>query len=211
MKTRLLDTALPSNESFSSDGSPSGNLTASEFRHLSKSKNIVIQKADKDNTIVILDRISYISVIEEVLNDHTEFSNLDIPAGKDINYVTNIEKRITSDLKLLKNEEVVDKAAYKNTKPAGSRPDVLYMLGKVYKKTKNGLTPFRSILSAIDIPSYKLSKLLLIFLTPLIQNEYTVTDSFYFTGEICKQDPNLNMASLDVDSLFNNIPLDEII
>ena len=95
--------------------------------------------------------------------------------------------------------------------PAGSRPGVLYVLGKDYKKTKNGLTPFRPILSAIDIPSYKLAKLLLTFLTPLIQNEYTVTDSFYFTEEICKRDPNLNMASLDVDSLFTNIPLDEII
>ena len=160
---------------------------------------------------MILDRISYISAIEEVLNDHIEFSNLDISAGKDINYITNIEKRIYSDLKLLKEEEVLDKNAYKNTKPAGSKPGVLYRLGKVYKKTKNGLTPFRPILSAIRIPSYKLAKFLLPFLRPLIQSEYTVTDSFHFTEEICKQDPNLNMASLDVDSLFTNIPLDEII
>ena len=68
----------------SSDQSPSENLTVSEFkalRHLSKNKNIVIQKADKDNTIVILDKISYISAIEEILNDLTKFSNLDIPAG----------------------------------------------------------------------------------------------------------------------------------
>ena len=102
----LLGSALSSYESFSSERSPSENLTASEFkalRHLSKNKNIVIQKADKGNTIVILDKISYISAIEEVLNDHTKFSNLDIPAGKEINYITNLEKRITSDLKLLKD------------------------------------------------------------------------------------------------------------
>ena len=37
---------------------------------------------------------------------------------------------------------------------------------------------------------------------PLIQNEYTVTDSFNFAEEICKQDANLYMASLDVDFLF---------
>ena len=46
---------------------------------------------------------------------------------------------------------------------------------------------------------------------PLTQNEYTVTDSFHFAEEICKQDPNLYMASLDVDSLFTNIPLDKTI
>ena len=64
----------------------------------------MIQKADKDNTMVILDKISYISVIEEILNDHIKFSNLNIPAGKEINYITNLEKRITSDLKLLKGK-----------------------------------------------------------------------------------------------------------
>ena len=77
------------------------------------------------------------------------------------------------------------------------------------KEAKNGLPPFRPILSAIGTPTYKLAKYLLPFLTPLTQNEYTVTDSFHFAEEICKQDPNLYMASLDVDSLFTNIPLDE--
>ena len=85
MKARLLDITLSSYESFSSDQGPSDDLPASEFkalRHLSKNKNIVIQKADKDNTIVILDKISYISAIEEILNDHTKFSNLDLPLVK---------------------------------------------------------------------------------------------------------------------------------
>ena len=74
----------------------------------------MIQKADKGNTIVILDKISYISAIEEILNDHTKFSNLDIPADKEINYIANFEERITSDLKLLKDKEIIDKATYKN-------------------------------------------------------------------------------------------------
>ena len=85
MTARLLDTALSSYESISSDQRPSENLIASKFkawRHLSKNKNIVIQKADKDNTIVMLDKISYVSAIEEILNDHTKFSNLDLPLVK---------------------------------------------------------------------------------------------------------------------------------
>ena len=79
------------------------------------------------------------------------------------------------------------------------------------KEAKNGLPPFRPILSAIGTPTYKLAKYLLPFLTPLTQNEYTVINSFHFAEEICKQDPNLYMSSLDVDSLFTNIPLDETI
>ena len=104
---------------------------------MSKKENIVNQKADKCNTIVILDKISYISAIEEILIDHTKFSNLHIPTGKEINYITNLEKRITSDLKLLKDEEIIDKATYKNINPVGSRQGVLYELGNVHKETKN--------------------------------------------------------------------------
>ena len=48
-------------------------------------------------------------------------------------------------------------------------------------------------------------------MTTLTQNEYTVTHSFHFAEVICKQDPNLYMPSLDVDSLFTNIPLDKTI
>ena len=118
-------------------------------------------------------------------------------------------KRITSDLKLLKDEEIIDKATYKNIKPAESRPGVLYRLGKVHKKTKNVPPPVRPILSAIGTPTYKPANCLLPFLTPLTQNEYTVTDSFHFAEEICKQDPNLYVTSQDVDSLFTNIPVDE--
>ena len=172
MKARLLDTALSWYESFSSDQT---------LRHLSKNNNIVIQKADKgNNTIVILDKISYISAIEELLNDHTKSSNLDICAGKEINYITNLEKRINSDLKLLKDKQIIDKAAYKNIKPVGSGAGVLYGLGKVNKETKNGLPPFCPILSATGTPNYKLAKFLPPFLKPLIQDEYTVTDSFHF-------------------------------
>ena len=34
---------------------------------------------------------------------------------------------------------------------------------------------------------------------------------FIFAEKICKQDPNLYMASLDVDTFFTNILLDETI
>ena len=46
-------------------------------------------------------------------------------------------------------------------------------------------------------------------MTPLTENEYAVTDSLYFAEEICKQDSNLYTASLEVDSMFTNIPLEK--
>ena len=117
----------------------SENSTASEFkalRHLSKIKIIVIQKADKGNTIVTLNKIFYISATEEILNNHANFSNLDIPAGKEINYIINYEKRITCDFKLLKDKEIIDRATCKNIKLVGSRPGVLYGLGKCSRRPR---------------------------------------------------------------------------
>ena len=100
IKARMLDTALTSYQNFSSDRKPSENLTFSEFKalkHLSKNQYIVIQKADKGNTAVILDKWSYIRAIEDILNDNSKFSKLNIPAGKEINHIINLKKRITQN------------------------------------------------------------------------------------------------------------------
>ena len=48
-------------------------------------------------------------------------------------------------------------------------------------------------------------------LTPSTANEFTAIDSFHFVEEIYEQDSNFHKASLDVDSLFTNIPLEESI
>ena len=42
-------------------------------------------------------------------------------------------------------------------------------------------------------------------------NQYTTKDSFNFALDISKQDSSHHMSSLDVDSLFTNIPLNETI
>ena len=42
-------------------------------------------------------------------------------------------------------------------------------------------------------------------------NEYTFKDSFEFPKDIINQNSNCFMASLDVESLFTNLPLDETI
>ena len=163
---------------------------------MSKSKDIVIQKADKGNSVVILDKCSYISAIEKILNDNSKFSKLDIPAGKEINHI----------VKFLKDKEINDRSTYESIKPVGSRPGI-NGLGKIHKETRNGIPPFRPIFSAIGTPTYKLAKCLMKFLTPSTANEFTVFDSFHFDEEICQQDSSLQMASVDVDSLFTNIPL----
>ena len=64
----------------------------------------------------------------------------------------------------------------------GSKPGTLYESAKVHKPFKNVLPPFRPILLAIGTPTYKLEKLLAPVLSDVIQNEFTVKDSFTFVN-----------------------------
>ena len=114
---------------------------------------------------------------------------------------TNLEKRITSALKLLKIEEVIDNATYKNIKLVGSRPGILCGLGKIRKENKKGLPPLRPTLSAVGTPTYKLSKFLQSFLTPLTKNEHTVT--------VILLKKFINKALTYIWLIFTNITQDE--
>ena len=76
IKARLLDTALTSYQNLSCVQDPPEYLTP-EFKplkRLPKNKNIKIQKADKINSVVILDKGSYIGAIIKILNDNSKFS-----------------------------------------------------------------------------------------------------------------------------------------
>ena len=64
-----------------------------------------------------------------------------------------------------------------------------------------------SILSALQIPTYKLAKYLVPNLEPSTNNIYTVKYSFNFATEIAEQNSSSFMENLDIDSLFTNIPL----
>ena len=66
-------------------------------------------------------------------------------------------------------------------------------------------------MSAIKTPTYKLAKFLVTLLEPITTNMYTIKNSFEFSKQIADQDPGLFVASLDVESLFTNIPLKETI
>ena len=72
--------------------------------------------------------------------------------------------------------------------------------------------PFRPIMSAIKTPTYDLAKFLVPLLELIITNICILQkNSFEFAKEINDQDLGLFMASLDVSSLFTNIPLEETI
>ena len=98
---------------------------------------------------------------------------------------------------------------FSNIAPTGSKPGILYGLPKIHKELVDNLPKFRPIVSMIGTPTYKLSKFLVPLIEPITTNEYTVADSFSFAKEVVEFDSTLFMSSLDVTSLFTNIPLVE--
>ena len=93
----------------------------------------------------------------------------------------------------------------------GSSFGVLYGLFKTHNKILDKYPPFTPNLLAIKTPSYNLAKFLVPLIEPITKNNFTVKNSFEFSKEICEQNPEYFMASLDVESLFTNIPLEETI
>ena len=114
-------------------------------------------------------------------------------------------------MKKLEKSGTLSTEQHKKIKAVRSRPGILYGLYKVHKSITDICPPFKPILSAIGTPSYKLAKFLVHKFSSITFNEFTVKDSFAFAEEIVHQDSKLFMGSLDADSLFTNIPLEETI
>ena len=68
-----------------------------------------------------------------------------------------------------------------------------------------------SCLSQCPTPTYQLAKVLSKILTPYIPDEYCLKSSTEFLQAIAAAPPEGVMASLDVESLLTNVPVDETI
>ena len=72
------------------------NITSDEFKtlkDLSSSKEILIQKADKGNSVVILNKYDYIKRMNEMLLDIDKFKNLNVKPGKKLNLLLKNEDK----------------------------------------------------------------------------------------------------------------------
>ena len=66
-------------------------------------------------------------------------------------------------------------------------------------------------MSAIKTPSYNIAENLVPILEPITTNKLTIKNSFEFAKEVIEQVSGLFTASLDVESLFTNIHMEETI
>ncbi len=154
-KTRLKDTALSSFHAYNSFPPPTV-LTRAEtvaLKELSVIPDLVIQKSDKGNSVVLLDRPDYVHKMNLILHDTSKFEKIGIEPGKELNVMFAAERRVRKVLDSVSKHEVfTSEKDFEKLCPSGSVPGRLYGLAKVHKPS----CPLRPILSTIGTPTYNL-------------------------------------------------------
>ena len=103
------------------------NLSSSEakaLRNLTKQKDIIIKKAGKGNTIVILDKESYIEKMKELLSENSKFEHLEIPPDKNLNFIINSLDKIKNILKSLQDKKTLTGMLKRKISFVGSSPGI---------------------------------------------------------------------------------------
>ncbi|CAF1246423.1 unnamed protein product [Rotaria sordida] len=183
------------------------NLSTDELNAITTLLNehsLVISKVDKGNAIVVMNRSDYLIKANEILDDKRAFKKLNQ------NLTDKRENEFIKFLLQLKRNKIISPDEYKLMRPkTGSRTLEAYFLVKVHKSGK----PVRPIISSYNSHNYNTAKYLATLLKPAISTcPSYVKDSFDF-ARIIKEKKNLPglMCSLDVSSLFTNVPLDKAI
>ena len=182
--------------------------------NLSKNSLIKVCKMDKGNGVVIIDKLDYFNKLDKIILDKTRF--------EEINY--NLNTKSTNNCKLApwiiqenkviyycRNyiKSLVDEKTYYKIYPRGSQPGKLYGVVKTHKQNY----PMRPVLSAINTPEYNLAKWLEKQIKSCLIDTYSVSSSTEFVNKISNleiKDQNI-FASLDIKSLYTQVPLKEVI
>ena len=72
------------------------------LRDLSSREDIIIQKADKGNSVVILNKSDYFKRMKEILSDIDKFKKLNVKPGKELNCLLQHEHKLVNFLKGVK-------------------------------------------------------------------------------------------------------------
>ena len=122
--------------------------------------------------------------------------------------VLKIERDINKELLAMRKKDETSESLYTRMRSTGGQPARLYGLAKVHKVN----TPLRPVLSLPGSSYYNLNKVLAEFFEK-IEGANIETNSLDAREilESTNLEPNENLISLDVKSLYTNVPLKEAI
>ena len=171
---------------------------------LKKNPNIVIKKADKGSSVVVMNKSDYIREAERQLSDRNYY----IPTEKDLTseYHDYIQKLLFT----YKQSEKVSSEIYKCLESKTVRTASLYLLPKIHKVKKAGEFPLgRPIISANGCPTEKISAFVdenIKEAVPHIKSYIKDTTDFIHKVEGLVTSSNTLLVTFDVTSLYTNIP-----
>ena len=174
---------------------------------LSKREDIVILKQDKGRAVVLMDGYKYTDKCFALLSTK-QFTTLSNSPTK------TLESKVQQTLQKIKSR--FTEKEYEKLYSTWSCPGKFYGTTKVHKILLKGYIddlPVRPIVSNMNTASYNLTKYLSKLLAPLRESEYIIKSTKDFIGKVkAKEVPNgYQTVSLDVKSLFTNVPLDRTI
>ena len=166
------------------------------LRNLRQNRDIIITKPDKRNGVAILDRKIYNKATEQITSDTSKFEMLnEDPTLKR-------EASLQRFLHKLKQKNFFNAIEYDKLYPSGSAPARIYGTPKMYKFPSSDSCPkLYPIVSSIGTFNYNLPRFLRDLLSPLLPNDYSCKDTFFFVSQI--KNANLSKKPL----VFTNILL----
>ena len=187
-------------ESGRNRGSYRSQILTSEMKQAAKElrekEDIIIRRGDKSAVYVIMDKDVYMNKMDTILNNPAKFQRLQDDPTEEVK--KNINKQIKKANKSTK---------YFNTVIGDYGPGYSYGTVKTHKPGN----PLRPIISQVTTPTYQVAKKLNSLLTPYVPTGRSVSSATEFIDLLRTAPPCNDIASLDVESLFTNVPVDETI
>ncbi len=188
------------------------NLNTEEMEFLKKiniyHQEFVIKPADKGGAIVIWSTTDYEKEALSQLSDKKYYERIQAHPDTIIPTQTNTITKYVKDL--FKYGDIDHKTLKYLLPPTPPRTPIFYLLPKIHKPNNPG----RPIISGCDSPTDRLSSFIDTYLKPLCNSLPSyIKDTNHFLQTIFNLPtplpPNTILATIDVKSLYTNIPHDE--
>ena len=174
--------------------------TLKQIKNKLSDNNAFITKADKGNTIVVMDKDQYTLKVNDFINNNNiEMIQVD-PTAQFVKILNNIINRSTC---------IFDENTRRALKPIKAVAPQFVGLPKIHKPN----VPIRPLVNFTTAPSYKISKILTRILKNSInlKNNHSIKNNIEFINKMkdIKLQPNYKIASFDIVDLYTNIPVRE--
>ena len=167
-------------------------------KSLKENPNLVIRKADKSSIYVLLDKAEYLDKLDDILSDSSKFQKINRDPTLTLKQEAN---KLISTLNAARGDIHMPKII------GDFSPGYLYGNVKTHKLNN----PLRPIISQVLTPTYSLAKTINKIITPFIPSQHMLKSTNDFIDLLQTNNSNGIIASLDVESLFTNVPIDNTI